>query len=528
MDEKQARRIEKLLVRVTGVLGATYENIAFLDEGGMSAVFTGRHRRLKRVDAIKVLFIEGPGSVDALDRFRGEWETIAALGRSPHIVGIYEANHDENDDLAWLTEEFIDGASLKKKLGGGRLPLPEALAVAVQIARGIEYAHDRGVIHRDIKPGNILIETSGHVVITDFGLARFQGDERMTQTHMAVGTLAFMSPEALRGEDPAPPMDIYSFGVVLFEMFTGRRLFAGADVIQKQLSEAPPDPRTIAPDLPAALAELILSMLQKDAAARPVAAEVRASLEGVAANPFPDIDATRVAGERTHGPAPAPAPAAGARGRRPGARALLGAAVVLAVLAAGAWWWADRGMGRGPRDIVEHQEETPAGPDRAGLEEGVPPGILGDTTGEGTSDSVAAAESARVARASEPPSLPAGGPSGAATEGDGATAADPPPARIPEDTGTARVPTPAPSPEVAVQVGVSGQFRREAQAFRILVDGRDTGLVGPQVLTLPRPADRRVTISLRQLGFLFAPEETTLAVGDRTDTYQIVFRASRP
>jgi hypothetical protein len=79
-----------------------------------------------------------------------------------------------------------------------------------------------------------------------------------------------------------------------------------------------------------------------------------------------------------------------------------------------------------------------------------------------------------------------------------------------------------------VQVGVSGQFRREAQAFRILVDGRDTGLVGPQVLTLPRPADRRVTISLRQLGFLFAPEETTLAVGDRTDTYQIVFRASRP
>ena len=538
MDPQAQKRIDRLRQRVQEVLGETYSEIEFLDEGGMGAVFTGKHQRLGRTDAIKVLFSDSASGADALERFKGEWQTIAALGRCPYIISIYEADHDEDRDLAWLAEEFIDGQSLKDRLLQGQPNRAEALRIAHQVATGLDYAHQRGIIHRDVKPANVLIDqATQEAILTDFGLARFQGDDRLTQTHMAVGTLAYMSPEALRGSDPAPSMDAYSFGVLLYELLTGKKPFEGPDVIQKQLQESPPDPRTSTPDLSPALADLVLRLLSKEPEERPPLKTVCRILDSDISEPASETDAT-IAVEREAAAAP------GLRETKSNGKSaklwIVGTAAVM-VLTAG---WFGRGLfvnrdsspdtGQAaqtntpldvPADSIASGENT----DRSLADLSLADSSLADMS---LADSQGAGDSAKQDTPStrtEPVSTPDSG-----SQSPDKPAADSNKTPAQPDPGAVGKNTPPKNPEpkvlpkqVFVQVGISGELRREARAFRILINGQDTGLTGPQLVTWDRPGNDRATVALRHAVFDFSPPETTLVFGAKADTVKLTFRAVR-
>lgn len=529
MADDQAKRVQRILDKLQQALGDTYDDIAFLDEGGMGAVFTGRHKRLGRTDAIKVLFADA--GMGAMDRFRAEWQTIAALGRSPYIISIYEADESEEHNLAWLAEEFIEGESLLVRMGRGRIPRSEAVPLAAQIARGLEFAHDRGIIHRDVKPANVLIDkNTGEAILTDFGLARFLGDERLTQTNMAVGTLAYMCPESLSGAEPAPPSDVYSLGVVLYEMFTGCRLFEGPDVIQKQLTVEPPDPRTAAPDLPAPLANLILSMLSKKPEERPTMKAVRDTLEGTSV--IVAEDAPTLPG----GVAVQPPPGAAKAGPRWLFPAI---GVVFAVAVLGVLGWFGRGLFTGGSDQAAATVDSTA--------------VQGDDTlllsngNSGRGDLLATVGDSGATPADTPPmenKVPdqGGGQQDTQDKPADTQAQDKPvetkgtePDQTSDQGGGSTTP-PVSEPvkpviqapkTVAFHIGVSGPYRREAQRFQIVVNGEDTNMVGPQLVVWDRPANEKVSVALRQVGFVFSPAETTISFRSRADTLSLIFRADR-
>ena len=166
----------------------------------------------------------------------------------------------------FLTMAFIEGRSLKERIAEGPLPLIEVLNIAVQVSEGLEAAHEKGVVHRDVKPANIMLNREGQARITDFGLASLEGGADLTRPQTVLGTAAYMSPEQVRGERTDGRTDIRSFGCTLFEMTTGRRPFAGEyahDIRDGILNDAPPDPASLRADIPAGLAEVILKCLRK-------------------------------------------------------------------------------------------------------------------------------------------------------------------------------------------------------------------------------------------------------------------------
>jgi len=239
-----------------------------LGHGGSASVYLARDLKIPRLVALKVLAPELALAV-RIERFRREI-AIAARLNHPHILPLFEA--DEAGGLFFYTMPPVHGESLGARLSRvGRLPIDEALRIAGQVAEALEYAHSQGVIHRDIKPGNILLDPSGHVWVADFGIARAiagEGSEPLTETGSAMGTVAYMSPEQISGAVQLDGhTDIYSLGCVLYEMLAGAPPYTGPtvqSVLAKQLVDPVPPIGTARPDVPSGVARIIERALVKD------------------------------------------------------------------------------------------------------------------------------------------------------------------------------------------------------------------------------------------------------------------------
>src|SRR6185312_3115376 len=230
----------------TGIRLGVYEVTAPIGEGGMGQVYRARDTKLNRDVALKILPDSFANDPDRLARFTREAQTLAALNHSniAHIHGM-----EESGGVRALVMELVDGDELSALIARGAMPLGEALPIARQIADGLEAAHEQGIVHRDLKPANIKVRADGTVRILDFGLAKAAGaparafspglsmsptitSPAMTQAGLILGTAAYMSPEQAEGTRVDRRADIWAFGVVLWEMLSGQRLFGGDTVVQ--------------------------------------------------------------------------------------------------------------------------------------------------------------------------------------------------------------------------------------------------------------------------------------------------------
>src|SRR5712675_3191236 len=236
---------DELGTHVAQVLSANYELETEVGRGGMGIVYCARDKRLKREIAIKVLPPELSFRADIRQRFLREAETAAQLNH-PNIVPIYTV--EERDNLVYFVMAYIKGDNLGQRLQQhGPIPPVEVRRILREVADALSYAHNRNVIHRDIKPDNIIIdEETGRAMVTDFGIARAltdSGDSRLTATGMAIGTPAYMSPEQAAGDSAIDGRsDLYSLGVVAYQMLTGELPFQAPTVpalLMKQISEVP-------------------------------------------------------------------------------------------------------------------------------------------------------------------------------------------------------------------------------------------------------------------------------------------------
>ncbi len=254
------------MASLTGKTLGKYQITERLGRGGMAEVYKAYHPQLERYAAVKVLHGFLAEGEDFQARFQREAKAIAAL-RHPNIVQIYDIDND--DDNYFMVMEFVDGGTLKDRLiqTSGPLAIKEMAHIFREVASALDYAHRHGVLHRDIKPANVLLDGSGRVVLTDFGIARIVSETQFTVTGTLVGTPAYMSPEQGKGMPIASPSDIYSLGIILYEMVTGKVPF-DADtplaVIHKHINEPLPSPRTIREDIPRVLEAVIVKALAKE------------------------------------------------------------------------------------------------------------------------------------------------------------------------------------------------------------------------------------------------------------------------
>lgn len=293
----------ELRAHVERVLSATYELDREIGRGGMGIVYKARDRRLKRPVAIKVLPPELAFRGEIRTRFLREAETAAQLSH-PNIVPIYSV--DERDGIVYFVMAFVDGENLAVRLHQhGPLPPDDVRRVLLEVGRALAYAHERGVIHRDIKPDNILIQRDGHVMVTDFGIARAVSegaDARLTATGMAIGTPAYMSPEQSMGEREVDGRsDLYSLGVVGYQMLTGEPPFEAQStpaLLVKHISERPTPVDERRRGVPVDLSRAVMLCLEKDPVHRfPDASAFVAALETGDVPPLPAAR-SREAGER--------------------------------------------------------------------------------------------------------------------------------------------------------------------------------------------------------------------------------------
>ncbi|MCC7450360.1 MAG: SUMF1/EgtB/PvdO family nonheme iron enzyme [Anaerolineae bacterium] len=241
-----------------------------LGRGGMAEVYRALNPDLNQDVAIKVLHPHIIDSESALTRFRQEAQAVAALSH-PNIIRVFD--FDVANGVYYMVMELLEGPSLNTLLAQYPQGMPPDLALNIfkPIAEAVAYAHERGTIHRDIKPGNVLMARETRPVLTDFGLARILGNARLTASGMSSGTPAYMSPEQATGDEIKPESDIYSLGVMLYEMITGSVPFSGdsyANVLLKQLNDPPPPLRDAIPDLDPQIESVILRALEKNPAAR--------------------------------------------------------------------------------------------------------------------------------------------------------------------------------------------------------------------------------------------------------------------
>jgi serine/threonine protein kinase len=206
------------------IVGGRYTIIEELGRGGMGVVFKAEDTKLKRIVALKFLPPELVHVLEVKERFMREAQAAAVLDH-PNICTVYE--FDETEESTFISMAYIEGQSLRKKMELGPLELEDVLNIATQVAEGLREAHKKGVVHRDIKSGNIMVTDRGKAKIMDFGLARTAEQTLLTKEGTTMGTIAYMSPEQAKGETVDQRTDIWSFGVVLYEMLTGRLPFKG-------------------------------------------------------------------------------------------------------------------------------------------------------------------------------------------------------------------------------------------------------------------------------------------------------------
>jgi serine/threonine protein kinase len=254
-----------------------YEIVAELGRGAMGIVYKARDPELGRTVAIKTVNM-ALGGGDEVENYQKRFtqEARAAGGLNhPAIVTIYDIGR--TDDIAYMAMEFIEGTELRTLLQEGpRLTIPQAVSVAAQVADGLAYAHARGIVHRDIKPANIMVLEDGSVKITDFGIARMRISQELTQTGTMLGSPKYMSPEQALGRRATHQSDIFSLGVVLYEMLAGAAPFAGDSVgaLMYQIAHiAPPAPSVLNPEVPELLDYVVSKALAKPPESRYNSAE---------------------------------------------------------------------------------------------------------------------------------------------------------------------------------------------------------------------------------------------------------------
>jgi hypothetical protein len=317
-----------------------------LGSGGMARVFLGRDEVLDRPVAIKLL---DPvhGGTEIGDRFEREGRTAASLAH-PNIVQVYDAGEAELEgrETPYIVMEYVPGGDLKRLINKmGKLPGPDLARLGDEVCAGLAHAHERGVVHRDIKPHNILLDENGHAKVTDFGIARALDTTQATRTGTYLGTALYSSPEQLRGKKATPKSDVYSLGATLYQAAAGEPPFTGRtpiEIASQHVSKTPTPPREGGADVSGNLEALILGCLAKNPDDRPTAEEVRSRLDAeirtAAATHIQrttPIAAAPVETEQTP-VAPSPPPPAvrpvAVGGRRQRRRGLLAGMALLAVL----------------------------------------------------------------------------------------------------------------------------------------------------------------------------------------------------
>jgi eukaryotic-like serine/threonine-protein kinase len=250
--------------RVPQVLARRYEVVRRVGVGGMADVYLAEDTQLGREVALKILHPQYAGDASFVERFRREALAAAKL-QHPNIVQIYDSGQE--GDFNFIVMEYVEGRSLKDYLSNeGPLDIPEATHIAREVLTALAFAHRSGLVHRDIKPGNILMSSDGKVQVTDFGIARAEAGSTMTQTGTILGTAYYLSPEQAQGHPLDGRSDIYSLGVVLYEMLTGRRPFEGdspVSIAYKHVREVPRPPSNYRQDLPRPLEAIMMTSLAK-------------------------------------------------------------------------------------------------------------------------------------------------------------------------------------------------------------------------------------------------------------------------
>lgn len=247
----------------TGVtLANRYEIIGRIGSGGMAEVFKATDHKLNRNVAVKVMKPEFQGDSTFVSKFRREAQAAAGLA-NPNIVNVYDVGEDKG--CYYIVMELVEGITLKEYIEKkGKLSVREATSIAIQVSMGLAAAHDQGIVHRDIKPQNIMISTDGKVKVTDFGIARAASSNTISSNSMV--SVHYSSPEQVRGGFSDARSDIYSLGITLYEMVTGRVPFDGETSVAiaiKHLQDEMEPPTKYTPDLPHALEQIIYKCTQK-------------------------------------------------------------------------------------------------------------------------------------------------------------------------------------------------------------------------------------------------------------------------
>src|ERR1700724_729717 len=272
------------------LLAGRYRLDAQIGRGGMSTVYRSFYVVLERPVAIKLMHREIAADSDQLERFRREARSVAQLNH-PHIVTVIDAGEDSAADgehpvAPYIVLEYVEGETLKDLIRReGPLEISQAIAYAIEIARALGAAHEQLIVHRDVKPQNVLISPEGGAKITDFGIARSLSEEGLTMDGRVLGTTDYVSPEQALGQRVTPQSDLYSLGVVLYEMLTAQGPFRRESLVavaMKHVREDIPDVRTLRPELSAATAAVLDRSVAKDLSRRyRDAVGMAAGLQGV-------------------------------------------------------------------------------------------------------------------------------------------------------------------------------------------------------------------------------------------------------
>ncbi len=278
----EGRGDEHTVTEIGSTLGGRYRLLELLGQGGMATIYRARDAQLERDVAVKLLRPEFGQDPDFLARFRDEARAAASLSH-PNIVPVFDFGEDPSGP--YIVMELVEGQDLAAVLReNGFLAPRQAAHIAADVARALQVAHYRGIVHRDVKPSNILVGRDGRVHVADFGIARAMTEAQVTLPGTTMGSVHYFSPEQARGETATAASDIYSLGIVLFEMLTGQRPFSGdgaAAVAMARLTTTPPRPSALRPSVPPELDQIVTRAMAFEPADRyATAAAMASALEG--------------------------------------------------------------------------------------------------------------------------------------------------------------------------------------------------------------------------------------------------------